>query len=341
MKRFVIAGVLLALIACGALIAWKYYRWIYAPNTQTGTTSVLLIHEGTSASGVLEALSEGDMVVNARSLRWVATRMKYGDQSVKSGRYVISAELSNYDLLHKLRLGAQDPVALTIHAAHSAEEVAGTIGRQLQTDSLSFLRYLRDTFLPQSEYNEATLLCMFIPNTYEVWWNVSPARLVERLQTEHKRFWDESRRAKAAAISMTPTEVYTLASIVERETQVADERRTIAGVYLNRLRRGIPLQADPTVVFALGDPTIRRVLHRHLELDSPYNTYRYAGLPPGPIAMPAVQCIDAVLDAEQHDYLYFCAYPGYEGRHAFATTLNAHMVNARRYQAWLDAEGIR
>jgi UPF0755 protein len=198
-----------------------------------------------------------------------------------------------------------------------------------------------DEYLPDSDFREETLLSLFIPNTYETWWNLSARKLMERMEHEHDRFGNEKRRAAAEALSMTPVEVYTLASIVESETQAQDERATIAGVYHNRLRQGIPLQADPTIRFAVGDMSIRRVLFRHLEIDSPYNTYRNAGLPPGPIAMPTIQSIDAVLFPEKHEYIFFCAKPGYDGRHLFARTHAAHAENARVYQAWLDEQGIR
>jgi len=181
---------------------------------------------------------------------------------------------------------------------------------------------------------------MFIPNTYEVWWNVSPEKLVERMENEYTRFWNADRLAAAKNLSMTPVEVYTLASIVESETQAGDERPTIAGVYFNRLRLNMPLHADPPIRFEMNDPGIRRILHKHLEIDSPYNTYIHTGLPPGPIAMPTIHSIDAVLNPEQHDYIFFCAKPGYEGRHLFAKTHDAHLTNARQYQSWLNAQGI-
>jgi UPF0755 protein len=220
------------------------------------------------------------------------------------------------------------------------EDLAGIIGNQLEVDSFVFLQYMRGEYLPKSAYTVETILCLFIPNTYEVWWNVSPEKLVARMESEHKKFWNEERLAAARNLAMTPNEVYTLASIVESETQAQDERPAIAGVYHNRLALNMPLQADPTVRFALNDPGIRRIMHKHLEIESPYNTYLHTGLPPGPIAMPTIHSIDAVLKPAQHDYIFFCAKPGFEGRHLFATTLSAHLENARIYQSWLNEQGI-
>jgi len=340
MKRVLIA-VLLILLVLGALLGWKYYRWIYHPNTQSGESDILFVHDTMSVEDLSQTLVAQNILVNARSFKWVARRMKFGDESIKEGRYFIPSGLSNYRLLQKLRLGQQDAIDLVIHSSPTMEELAGAVASQVEFDSMELLTYLRQEYIPQSDYSQETLLSLFIPNTYEVWWNIKPQKFIERMVLEHDRFWNPVRLARANALGLTPVEVYTLASIVESETQARDERATIAGVYLNRIAKGIPLQADPTVRFALQDRTIRRVLLKHLEIESPYNTYLYAGLPPGPITMPSINSIDAVLNAEDHDYLFFCAKPGYEGRHAFAKSLTAHLANARIYQSWLNAEGIR
>ena len=339
MKR-IFLGFVILIIVIGAFIGRRYYRWIYHSNTRETTTNLILLREGSTYADVFDALNEQGILVNPKSFQWVAHRMEFGDQSIKSGRYLIPARMSNYALIQKLRLGDQDPVNLVINSAHTLEDLAGEIGKQLEADSLTFLQYMRNTYLPHSQYKSETILSLFIPNTYEVWWNVSVEKLLERMQSEHEKFWNADRTAAAQQLNMTPVEVYTLASIVESETQAQEERKTIAGVYLNRLRLRMPLQADPTIRFALKDPTIHRILHKHLEIESPYNTYKYIGLPPGPIAMPTIHSIDAVLYPEEHDYVFFCAKPGNEGKHAFAKTFSAHMVNARNYQAWLDQNGI-
>ena len=194
--------------------------------------------------------------------------------------------------------------------------------------------------LEMTGLNEYSIMSLFIPNTYRIFWNISPEDFIARMQTEHTNFWNEQRMQKLNRIGLTKDQCYTLASIVQKESNLASEKPRIAGVYLNRLNRNMLLQADPTVVFAVGDFEIRRVLNRHLEIDSPYNTYKYAGLPPGPIAMPDISSIDAVLDAEDHNYLYFCVKPGNTFEHAFASSLTQHNQNARRYQRWLNSNRI-
>jgi len=340
MKRILIVTACIV-VTVGIILGLRYYRWIKNPNTQQADNNTILILPGSSYEDLFQMLTVQGILIHPNSFSWVAKRMRFGDAGIKPGRYIITPGISNYALIQKLRLGQQDAVSLIINSASSIESLAGSIGRQLQIDSFDFQQYLINSYIPETMYTNETILCAFIPNTYEVWWNITPAKLMERMELEHSRFWNSDRRALAAKLSMTTEEVYTLASIVEGETQAQDEKATIAGVYLNRLRKNIPLQADPTIRFALHDPGVRRILFKHLEIDSPYNTYRYTGLPPGPITMPSIRSIDAVLRAEDHDYIFFCAKPGYEGRHVFSRTLSAHMQNARAYQTWLDKEGIR
>ncbi|HLF62939.1 MAG TPA: endolytic transglycosylase MltG [Saprospiraceae bacterium] len=339
MKRILIAACIL--LAVGAVTGWKYYKWIYHANTQEGMTNLILLPEGSGYTDVFQALSEQEILVHPKSFEWVAKRMHFNDQSVKAGRYFVQPGTSNYALIQKLRLGEQDAIDLVINSAHTLEDLAGIIGKQLEVDSFTFLQYMRSDYLPESNYTQETILSLFIPNTYEVWWNVRPDKLLARMESEHARFWNAERKAAAENLSMTSVEVYTLASIVESETQARDERAAIAGVYHNRLNQNIPLQADPTVRFALKDLSLRRIMHKHLEIESPYNTYLHPGLPPGPIAMPTIHSIDAVLKPEKHDYIFFCAKPGNDGRHLFAKTLSGHLENARQYQAWLNEQGIR
>jgi len=204
-----------------------------------------------------------------------------------------------------------------------------------------FLALLQDSvYIRKFDFNEETIMSMFIPNTYEVWWNTSPEALFDRMYKEYNDFWTDERKKKAAELGLNPKEVSTLASIVQAESQKKDERAKIAGVYLNRLKLNMPLQADPTLVFALGDFSLKRILNIHKETESPYNTYKYAGLPPGPINLPDINSLDAVLNYEDHDYLYFCAKEDFSGYHAFAKTLSEHNANARRYQAALNAAKI-
>jgi UPF0755 protein len=221
--------------------------------------------------------------------------------------------------------------------------LAGKFGAELEQDSLDFLHhFLSNSNLKELGLDSSTLLTSFIPNTYEVKWNTSPEKWMGRMASEADKFWDsEKRKDKLASIAMTKQQVYTLASIVEKESNLKTERPAVAGVYINRLKQGMKLQADPTVVFATGDFELRRILHSHLKLDSPYNTYMYEGLPPGPIYMPSVNSIDAVLNAEKHQYVFFCAKPGYNSGHVFAKTLAEHNRNADAYQEWLTKEGVK
>jgi UPF0755 protein len=289
----------------------------------------------------VHTLAENGLIMDEEGFRWVAEKMKYGDGSVKPGRYAIRPGMSNRALVGLLRSGRQEPVQITIRAVRNLEMLAGLAGRGLEFDSTALIRYIRDEWLPNAPYTKENALTLFIPNTYEFYWNTPPRQFVARMQREHDKFWNGKRTELARQLGLSPAEVYTLASIVERETQHADEKPRIAGVYRNRLEKGMLLQADPTVIFAQNDFTLRRVLKKHLEIDSPYNTYKYTGLPPGPIYMPTIQTIDATLNAEDHQYIYFCVNPEKPGTHAFASTLNAHLRNARRYQQWANNNGIR
>jgi UPF0755 protein len=267
--------------------------------------------------------------------------MKY-DGDVPSGRYLIKKGLSNRKLITKLRSKDQDALNLTFNNVWNIEELAGKLSKSLAADSIALLReFISQEMLSSNGLNKETALTLFIPNTYDIFWDIKPEQLVKRMANEKQKFWTKERLQKAQAINLNAEEVYTLASIVERESNNKQERPTVAGVYLNRLRIGDKLRADPTVVYANGDYTLRRVLFQHLNYDSPYNTYMYAGLPPGPIYMPSVNAIDAVLDHEKHEYFFFCAKPGYNSEHAFAKTAEQHQQNATTYHRWLTSEGIR
>ncbi len=253
-------------------------------------------------------------------------------ETIKPGRYQIGAESSVMRIVRILKLGEQRPVNVTFNNVRTMAELSGRVALQLDVDSLALLDYLRQESVAQKYgFNPTTLFAMFIPNTYELYWSTTPEKFTERMASEYKKFWNADRVAKAKAANLSQTEVMTLASIVYEETKKQDEMARVAGVYLNRLKIGMPLQADPTVKYAVGDFTIKRVLHKHLEVDSPYNTYKYRGLPPSPIAMPSIAAIDAVLNAEEHSYLYFCARPTFDGYHSFAKTLSEHNRNAQAY----------
>ena len=267
----------------------------------------------------------------------LAGRMNYTDSNLKDGLYEIDPKWNVVDLIRHLRSGKQKPVDITINSVRTIPDLAGKITGNISLDSLDFLSFISDL-----HEDEQQLMSFYLPNTYEVFYNVSAEELHERIKEEHERFWaKKNRRERASQVGLSPHEVYCLASIVEQESTLESEKPTIASVYLNRIKRGMKLQADPTVVFSVGDFSIRRVLNKHLAIDSPYNTYKYAGIPPGPICMPSISSIEAVLSPTKTNYIFFCAKPGYQNGHAFASTLRGHNNNARRYQRWLSSQGIR
>jgi UPF0755 protein len=275
------------------------------------------------------------------SFAFVSKLMNY-QEHVKSGRYLIEANSSNFDVIKKLRAGLQKPVKVTFNNARTKRDLSEKISKYLELDSQVLLEALRDEELcKEYEKDTFTIVNFFIPNTYEMYWQSDAKEVIRRMKMEYDKFWSEKRIEKAKNIGLSPDEVSILASIVQAETRWNDEKPRIAGVYLNRLRNGIPLQADPTLVFAHGDFEIKRVLKVHKEIDSPYNTYKNKGLPPGPINIPSIASIDAVLNAEKHDYYFFCAKEDFSGYHNFAKTIREHINNANRYQRALNRANIR
>ncbi len=338
-KLFWVIGVALIL---GMVVIYIFYQKIYAPNvTDQANSNYLYIPTNASFSDVIDSLTTNELIRNQKSFDWVAARMKYNNL-VKPGRYKLESGWNNYDLVRTLRLGLQSPVHLTFNSVRTTDELFEKIGTQLEleADQMSNFFYQAET-LEKLNLSRHSLLTLFLPNTYQVFWDISLDEFLDRMNQEHKDYWSSTRRKQAAKWNLSPEEVYTLASIVEKESIVDDEKPRIAGVYLNRLQKSIRLQADPTVVFAVGDFGLKRVLYRHLEIDSPFNTYRVDGLPPGPICMPSIKSIEAVLNAEEHDYIFFCAKPEGGGRHAFAKTSAGHSANAKRLHKWLNEKGIR
>ena len=247
-----------------------------------------------------------------------------------------------FDVYRKFRNGTQTPVRVTVPQVRTLDQLASRLARQIMLDSASIATILHDSaYCAQLGYTWQTLPALFIPNTYEMWWNTSMDKFMQRMQRENKAFWTEARTKKAEALGLTPVEVVTLASIVSEETAYVPEMPKVAGMYLRRLQIGMPLQADPTVKFAVGDFSLRRIYFKHLEIESPYNTYKNKGLPPGPICSPSVKAMDAVLSNEQHGYLYMCAKEDFSGSHNFARTYSEHLANARRYVQALNKRGIK
>jgi UPF0755 protein len=319
------------------------YRKLYKPNVrieQQEGQKYLYIHTGATFEQVLSMLNQCECLCDMKSFEWMAVKMNYPNH-IKPGKYQLKDGMSNRELLNMLRSGKQVPVKVIFHNVRFKYELASDISKQIEADSSTILKLLNNnTFLSKYGFNSKTVMAMFIPNTYELYWNTGPENFMERMYKEYKHFWTESKRQKAKNIGLSPIEVSTLASIIEEETQKNDEKRTIAGVYMNRLKKGMRLQADPTVRFAKGDFSIKRILDKYKEIDSPYNTYLYAGLPPGPICIPSIASLEAVLNYQQHEYLYFCAKEDFSGYHNFARTLEQHNINAAKYQRALSRAGI-
>lgn len=271
----------------------------------------------------------------------LAELFDYSD-NMKVGRYAVTQGMSSLELINTLRRGQQTPTRITFNNVRFLDDLANRLDEQLMLSAEEILTRLEDpAYCDSLGFTTETIRAMFIPNTYEVYWNISADRLLERMKKEYHAFWNEKRKAQAEAIGLSPVEVAILASIVEEETAVGDEFPVVAGLYINRLHRGMLLQADPTVKYAVGDFALQRILFTHLEIDSPYNTYLYAGLPPGPLRIPSIQGLNAVLNYAKHNYLYMVAKEDFSGRHNFATTLAEHNRNANRYRAELNRRNIR
>ncbi|MEX2591693.1 MAG: endolytic transglycosylase MltG [Anditalea sp.] len=337
--------IIFAIIASSVLftsLSYYLYQAFYTPNTLVEQEEVtyLLIPKEATFRQISDNLYQNHIVQDMVSFSFVAKLMDY-QENIKPGRYEIRPGMSNTELVRALRSGRQTPLNITFNNIRTKEDLAEKITTKLEIPQEAFYSLLTDsTYIDKFGFGNETILSMFIPNTYEVFWNTSAVELFDRMYKEYARFWNDARKEKAAALGLDPKEVSTLASIVQAETVMADERPKVAGVYLNRLQINMPLQADPTLVFALGDFSIKRVLNVHKEIESPYNTYKNAGLPPGPINLPEISAIDAVLNYQDHDYLYFCAKEDFSGYHSFATNLRDHLNNARRYSNALNAAGI-
>lgn len=337
MKAFkIIISILVALIILSAL---SFYFILIAPNTKE--KAILLIPTDASYQQVIDSLEEGELLTRISSFKLAAKLLSY-DKDIKSGRYAIDSNLNNKEVLKLLIRGKQEPVRFQFQNIRLKEDFAGLIGRTFETDSSSFSSLLSDSTVAKNYgFTTENFYTMFIPNTYEIYWNTNAKNLLERFHKEYQTFWDANRRAKADSLGFTTAEVSILASIVQGEAMHRDEMPAIAGLYINRLNQGMLLQADPTVIFAQQDFSIRRVLHKHLEIESPYNTYKFKGLPPGPINMPSIAAIDAVLNHQKHAYIYMCAKDDFSGYHLFAETWSEHIKNARKFQRALDLHNIK
>jgi UPF0755 protein len=339
MKRFILAGALLFTVL--TLAGAGMYRLLYASGFANRETVYLYIGREMDFEVLCRQLADSAGINRPGDFRLLAGVLKY-PENMKTGKYALPPGMSCLALLNRLRRGQQAPTRLSFHNVRLVDDLAGRIAEQLMLGKEELLRQLNDPDVCRSlGFTAETIGALFIPNTYEVYWNITPDKLLQRMKREYGAFWTEERRRKAAAIRLTPVETAILASIVEEETALSGEYPVIAGLYLNRLRRGIPLQADPTVKFAVGDFSLQRILFRHLEVESPYNTYKHAGLPPGLLRIPSARGLDAVLNYTKHPYLYMCAKEDFSGRHNFAATLAEHNRNTARYHSELNRRNIR
>lgn len=336
------AKYLLVAAACCllAIVGLGYYFFMTTFSTSAETQYVYVDDDDTIDS-VMRKLSP---TAAEHSLMGLSTMLRHTDyvKRPRTGRYAIETGETTMSVMRKLKNGQQVAIMLTIPESRTMERLAGALGRRLMIDSVEIAAALTDnSYCQRWGYDTCTIAALFVPNTYEVYWNMSVDRLMERMVREHAAFWNEERRAKAEAAGMTPNEVCTLASIVDEETANNGEKPMIAGMYLNRLRTGMPLQADPTVKFVMKDFALRRIYRDMLTTDSPYNTYRNVGLPPGPIKIASIKGIEAVLNHVEHDFLYMCAKEDFSGTHNFTVTYKEHLRNAARYAAALNSRGIR
>lgn len=342
-RKFLISFSVIVLIG-GAGMGYELYSRVYQPNVilpENTSEKYIYIPSNSDFTKVIDVLSENGLLINYNSFEWLAKQKKY-DTNIKPGRYKIDRALNNNELINLLRSGRQPPIKVTFNNLRTKEQLAGKIASQIEADSLEIIEYISDTtFQNKLGLTDNNVACIFIPNTYEFYWNTSAESFVNRMLKEYKKFWNKDRKSKAEKINLNYYEVAILASIVEKEQNIKrDERPEIAGLYLNRIRKRMKLESDPTLIFALGDFSIKRVLNKDKEVESPFNTYKHKGLPPGPICIPSINAIDAVLNASSHKYIFMCAKEDFSGYHNFARTYAKHLVNARKYQKALNKRKI-
>lgn len=344
-KRKIIISILVGIVLIGGIILFKIYSYINFPNTSFDEDQVALyIPTGSTSEDVAQLITP--LLKNPKSFLLIAKQKEYLNR-IRPGKYTLKKGMSNNQLVNKLRLRSE-PIDLAFNNLDRLEKLAATIAQHIEADSISLIHAFRDeAFLTENGFNQSTALAMYIPNTYQFFWNTSAEEFRDRMLREYHHYWNSSRIEKATKLGLSPIEVYNLASIVHKESVKVDERPTIAGVYLNRLKKRMKLQADPTVIYALRaqandfDLVIKRVLYKDLKIDSPYNTYKYKGIPPGPIAMSDVSAIEAVLNPKQHDYIFFVADVNNVGYHKFASTLRQHNKNKKDYVNWINERKIR
>jgi len=336
-KKFYIIPIIICLL--GIIVVSLYY--LTGSLSDSESCEYIYIDDNDDIDSVSAKLAPFASEHALLTFRLISRHTGY-NKNIKTGRYAILPDENAFNVLRKLRNGYQEPVKLVIPESRTTDRLAGAISRKLMIDSLSLSILLRDSsFCAKQGFDTTTIVCLFIPNTYEVYWNTSIDNLMNRMQKERDHFWNAERLQKAKALGLTPNEVCTLASIIDEETANNEEKPMIAGMYLNRLAKGMPLQADPTIKFAMKNFALRRIYNNMLEFKSPFNTYIHAGLPPGPIKIASVAGIDAVLNRKQNPYLYMCAKEDFSGTHNFAVTYQEHLRNASKYAKALNERGIK
>ena len=323
----------------GGTMGYKYYL-VKMVEVSASETAYIHLTPDDNAASTIEKIKDAVPGTNTEGFAILAKHNNY-DSRKRSGKYAINNGDTMSDIYNRIVSRQQTPVRITIPATRDIQQAIGAMSRQLMTDSASLAEYTHPIAMSCFGVDVPNIPGFFIPDTYEVYWDISAEDLFEKISSWNRQFWNDERKAKAAAAGLTPAEVATLASIVDEETANTSEMPTVAGLYINRLKRGMLLQADPTVKYALGDPTRKRILIKDLEVESPYNTYKHKGLPPGPIRIPTKQALESVLNYEKHNYLYMCAKEDFSGTHNFAKTLSEHNANARKYQQALNKLNIK
>lgn len=340
--KYIILFIIVAILVVSGIIFLVAYDRILRPNASTGSEkfTYIRIPTGSDYPDVMNILLSEGILKDSATFNWVAQKKNYPSH-IKPGHYRISQSMNNNEIVNMLRSGNQEPVNLIINSTRTLEKLASVVSSQIEADSAEIVKLLRDPqYLGKFDLTPETASGIIIPNTYQFYWNTDADRFIRRMKMEYDKFWNDTRSKKAEQIGLTPMEVITLASIVDEETLMKDEEPKIAGVYINRLQKPMRLQACPTIKYVTGDWSMTRVLDKYLVIESPYNTYRHDGLPPGPITIPSISSIDAVLNYEHHDYLFFAAKEDFSGYHNFAKTLAQHNKNADAYQKALNQRKI-
>ena len=335
--------ILIPLIVFSTLLSTSsvyIYQMLFSPNFLINQPDkMILIKDDTNFKELTNQLIEDTLLNDVISFSFLSKIMKYSD-NVKQGAYRVKMNMSNYDLISMLRAGNQTPINITFSYSRKINDLAQKISQKLKMSEKDLLDFINKSGFDNYGFDNQNIIGMFLPDTYEVYWDITPKNLLDKMKKEYDKFWNSERTKKLERINLSKNEVITLASIVASETNKIDEADRIAGVYINRLKKNMLLQADPTLIYAANDFSIRRVLNKHKKIKSPYNTYRNKGLPPGPIRLSPKKYIDAVLNYEDHRFIFFCAKDDFSGYHEFAITLSEHNKNARKFQRALNKRNI-